>query len=225
MSRTALVTGGNRGIGFAACRGLAKEGLKVWLGSRDEKNGREAAEKLRAEGLDVSHLAIDVSDPKSIASAAQQAGGVDVLINNAGVLPEESILKVSDDELHNGLAINLMGPINCIRAFVPAMIDNGYGRVVNVSSGWGSFAEGLGGPTVYSISKAALNAVTVKAAHDLPDSVLINSMCPGWVHTRMGGEGAPRSEEEGADTIIWLATLPDDGPSGEFFRDREAISW
>ena len=105
------------------------------------------------------------------------------------------------------------------------MNARGYGRIVNVSSGWGSFAEGLSGPGAYSISKAALNALTLSLSKDLPTNVKVNCMCPGWVRTRMGGEGAPRTPEEAADTAIWLATLPDDGPTGGFYRDRKLIAW
>lgn len=226
---TALVTGGNRGIGFAACKGLAQAGMTVLLGSRDPQRGEQAAKALQAEGLDVHPVTIDVADPASIQRAAEaiinERGGVDVLINNAGVLPQGNLLELSEDDLEMGLAVNLLGPIHCIRAFSPAMIEKGYGRIVNVSSGWGSFSEGLQGPAIYSTTKAGLNAVTVTTARSLPNTIKINSMCPGWVHTRMGGENAPRSEEEGADTIIWLAQLPDDGPSGHFFRDREEIDW
>lgn len=110
------------------------------------------------------------------------------MINNAGVLPKGTLLDESYEELLNGFQVNLMGPLNCIRTFVPGMVERGYGRIVNVSSGWGSFDEGLQGPAVYSISKAALNAVTVTTARALTGNVKINSMCPGWVHTRMGGE-------------------------------------
>jgi NAD(P)-dependent dehydrogenase (short-subunit alcohol dehydrogenase family) len=112
-----------------------------------------------------------------------------------------------------------------IRSLVPSMIASGYGRIVNVSSGWGSFAEGMGGPGAYGVTKAALNALTVRLAKELPSTVKVNAMCPGWVRTRMGGPSATRSPEEGADTAVWLSTLPEDGPTGGFFRDREPIEW
>ncbi|GAB4229973.1 MAG: SDR family NAD(P)-dependent oxidoreductase [Chlamydiales bacterium] len=225
----AFVTGGNRGIGLAACAGLARKGIKVLMGSRDLNLGHQAAEQLLEEGLEVSVIEIDVSDQQSVSHAAEEIeashGGIDILINNAGVLPKGSLLDLSENALEEGIQVNLMGPIHCIRVFAPGMIQRDYGRIVNVSSGYGSFDEGLEGPSIYSISKAALNAVTVKAAQTLPRTVKVNAMCPGWVHTRMGGEQAPRTPEEGADTIIWLATLPAKGPTGKFFRDREQINW
>ena len=117
------------------------------------------------------------------------------------------------------------GPLRLTRSLAPNMIARGYGRIVNLSSGWGSFAEGMGGPGMYGVTKAALNALTVRLVQELPSAVKVNAMCPGWVRTRMGGEGATRSPDEGADTAVWLATLPDDGPTGGFFRDREPIEW
>jgi NAD(P)-dependent dehydrogenase (short-subunit alcohol dehydrogenase family) len=136
-----------------------------------------------------------------------------------------NILEIESDQLNHSFQINFFAPLELIRELVPGMNARGYGRVVNVSSGWGSFAEGLSGPAAYSITKAALNALTLSLSKDLAKNVKINSVCPGWVRTRMGGEGASRSPEEGADTAIWLATLPDDGPSGGFYRDRTSIEW
>src|SRR5206468_9640017 len=139
---------------------------------------------------------------------------VDVLVNNAGVLQERPLLDLTDAEIAESIAVHLTGPIRLIRALVPNMIAGGYGRIVNVSSGWGSFAEGMGGPGAYGVTKAALNALTVRLSKELPSAVKVNAMCPGWVRTRMGGEGATRTPDEGADTAVWLATLPDDGPTG-----------
>lgn len=222
----ALVTGGNRGIGFEVVRGLSRQGIRVFLGARDEKLGLEAAKKLQKEKLDVEPIIIDVSDPKSIECAAKELKeGVDILVNNAGLLHSGTLLQAKDKEIEEGTRVNLLGPMYCIRAFAPAMCKKGYGRIVNVSSGWGSFDEGLGGPAVYSITKAALNAVTFSVARELPQSVKINSVCPGWVRTRMGGPNATLTEKEGAETIIWLATLPDEGPTGKFFRDKKKIDW
>lgn len=227
--KQALVTGGNRGIGFEICRGLSKKGIKVFLGSRSKALGEEAAEQLQKEGEKVVPITLNVSNPRSIQQAAAQIlneyGSLDILINNAAILPEGSLIEVEEKLILEGVETNLLGPIYCIRAFLPSMIEKGYGRIVNVSSGWGSFHEGLQGPAIYSITKAALNAITLNTALHLPQNVKINSLCPGWVRTRMGGPSALRSVEEGADTAIWLATLPDNGPSGKFFRDRQEIAW
>ncbi len=227
--RTALVTGGNRGIGFEACRQLARAGLRVVLTARDPGLGTAAAQQLAGEGLDVRFAAMDVGDEASVAECARQLGeagiGVDVLINNAGVSPEGALLSLPTEKLLDALRVNFLGAFWACRAFVPAMIDAGYGRIVNVSSGYGAFSRGLEGPPAYSLSKAALNAFTLKLAAELPAQVKVNAMCPGWVRTRMGGSEAPRSVEQAPDTLVWLATLPEDGPSGGFFRDRRPVPW
>lgn len=230
--RTAFVTGGNRGIGLAICEGLVDRGLNVVLGSRDEANGEAAARSLRADGGTVRVETIDVADPESIEACVERldAAGVaiDVLVNNAGIYPENDALNATIDQLDRAWTVNARGPWLLVQHVVPGMVDRGYGRVVNVSSGSGSFGEGLDTEhAAYSASKSALNALTMTLDDTLPDGpdVKVNSLCPGWVHTRMGGEAAPRTPEEGADTALWLATLPDDGPSGGFFRDRERIPW
>lgn len=229
MKRTVLVTGGNRGIGMAIARKLAELGNLVFIGSRDLKAGESAADSLRRNGLDVSPVRLDLASPATIdaavASLEKSGRSVDVLVNNAGVLHEKPLLDLSDDEIAEAIAVHLTGPIRLIRALVPRMIERGYGRIVNVSSGWGSFAEGLGGPGDYGITKAAMNALTVRLSKELPPVIKVNAMCPGWVRTRMGGESASRSPDEGADTGVWLATLPDNGPTGGFFRDRKRIEW
>ncbi len=229
MKRIALVTGGNRGIGLAICRNLASLGHGVLLASRDRVAGEEAAEALRSEKLDVTSIHLDLTAPQTIDAAVKrletEGKSVDMLINNAGVLRQVPLLDMPDEEIADSLAVHLTGPIRLIRHLVPSMIKRQYGRIVNLSSGWGAFAEGLGGPGAYGITKAALNALTVRLSQELPPSVKINSMCPGWVRTRMGGDGAARSPDEGAATAIWLATLPDDGPTGGFFRDRQPIGW
>jgi NAD(P)-dependent dehydrogenase (short-subunit alcohol dehydrogenase family) len=159
-------------------------------------------------------------------SAIEKSGRhVDALVNNAGVLLEKPLLHLTDAEIDDSIAVHLAGPLHLTRALAPKMVERGYGRIVNLSSGWGSFAEGMGGPGMYGVTKAALNALTVRLANELPSAVKVNAMCPGWVRTRMGGQGATRSPDEGADTAVWLATLPDDGPTGGFFRDRKPIEW
>jgi len=231
-SRTALVTGGNRGIGLALCEGLTDRGLNVVMGSRNEDRGEGAAASIRGRGGLVRVEQLDVVETASIKACKERldADGVtvDVLINNAGVYPEAGALETTIDQLDQAWTVNTRGPWLLVKEFVPGMIERGYGRVVNVSSGSGSFGEGLDpSHAAYAASKAALNALTMTLDDAIPAGVdvKVNSMGPGWVHTRMGGESAPRTPEEGADTGLWLATLPEDGPSGGFFRDRERIPW
>ena len=217
--KRALVTGANRGIGLAIARGLAEAGHTVLVGARDEQAGQKAADQVGGIPLQ-----LDVSDKTSIARAVEAAGPVDILVNNAGILGSGSVLKDPQD-FEDSMQVMVHGPYHLMRLLTPRMVDQGFGRIVNVSSGWGAFSDGVEGPGAYGVAKAALNALTVSAARTLPGSVKVNAMCPGWVRTRMGGVGATRSPEEGADTAVWLATLPDDGPTGGFFRDREAIDW
>lgn len=227
--RTALVTGANRGIGLEVCRRLAREGLRVVLTARDREAGARAAALLRAERLSVHPEVLDVTSGASVAACARRlaAAGlhVDVLVNNAAIYPPGGALDTTEEMFREVLETNLLGPLRACRAFLPAMVRAGYGRVVNVSSGSGSFAEGLEGPAAYCVSKAALDALTVKLASEVRGDVKVNAVCPGWVRTEMGGPDAERSVEEGADTIVWLATLPASGPSGRFFRDRARIEW
>ena len=219
MRRTALVTGANCGIGLAIASGLVDAGLEVIIAARDPATAAEVARPMGA-----GHVQLDVRDPESISAAVQACGAVDVLVNNAGVMPGGPLLD-NPTGFAESLAVMVAGPYLLIRALAPGMARRDYGRIVNVSSGWGSFAEGIGGPSGYGVAKAALNALTVAVAQELPATVLVNAMCPGWVRTRMGGSGAPRSPEQGADTAVWLSTLPQGGPSGGFFRDRRPISW
>ncbi len=216
---TALVTGGNRGIGRAIAEGLVARGHRVVIGVRDLEAGRAVAHQIGADAV-----ALDVTRGERVASAVSKIGGVDVLVNNAGVLIDSNMI---DDARGMQASMDVMfhGPYALIRAVAPHMAAQDWGRIVNVSSGWGSFAEGLGGPGAYGVAKAALNALTRALPRDLPPGIKVNAMCPGWVRTRMGGDGATRSAEEGADTALWLADLPDDGPTGGFFRDRRAIRW
>ena len=229
MQRTVLVTGANRGIGLAIARELAELGHSVLLSSRDAKAGEDAARSLRRLGLAVAPLHVDLTVAATIDAAIndihKSGRSVDVLVNNAGVLHEKPLLELTDAEIADSIAVHLTGPLRLIRALVPTMVARGYGRIVNVSSDWGSFAAGLGGPGLYGVTKAALNALTVRLAKELPSAVKVNAMCPGWVRTRMGGQSATRTPDEGADTAVWLATLPDDGPTGGFFRDRQPIEW
>lgn len=217
--KRALVTGANRGIGLAIAKGLVDQGHEVLLGARD----RQAGEKAAAQ-IGVSALELDVADKDSIAQAVEAAGPVDILVNNAGILGSGPVLNDPDD-FEDCMKVMVHGPYWLMHHLAPQMVARRYGRIVNLSSGWGAFSEGVAGPGAYGVAKAALNALTVSAARSLPDTVKVNAMCPGWVRTRMGGAGATRSPEEGADTAIWLATLGDDGQTGGFFRDRKPIDW
>lgn len=231
--RIAVVTGGNRGIGLEICRQLARLGLKVVLTARVEEKAREAAAGL-ASGpeIDVVPFTLDVTHPPEVERLAvfleRELGGVDVLVNNAGVFLDQHFggLTVPLDAVHESLEINVVGPWALSQAVVPLMRKRRYGRIVNVSSGLGAMSEMMGGYASYRVSKLALNGLTRILADELHGTnILVNTMCPGWVQTEMGGEGAPRPVEKGADTAVWLATLPDGGPTGGFFRDRRLIPW
>lgn len=230
--RVAVVTGANRGIGFETCRQLAKTGIQVILTSRDEVKGKAAAEKLQAEGLDVSYHSLDVTNSDSVQRLAQfiksEERQLDILVNNAGVLIDssDSLLNTKIDTLRKTMDTNLTGPLLLCQALIPLMQQHNYGRVVNVSSGAGQLSDMTSGYPSYRISKTALNALTRIIANELKGTnILVNAVCPGWVKTDMGGANASKTPEQGADTVVWLATLPDDGPTSGFFRDRQPIPW
>ncbi len=215
---TALVTGGNRGIGLAIAQGLIAKGARVTIGAR----GADA--QAMAGAMGASFVKLDLLDPDTSFAAITQSGGFDILVNNAGILHHRSLLEKGSD-FAEAMEVMVAAPLDLIRLNVPHWRSTGWGRIVNISSGWGSFAEGLGGPGAYGVAKAALNALTKALPRDLPAGVKINAACPGWVATRMGGAGAPLTPDQGADTPVWLALLPDDGPTGGFFRARQAIDW
>lgn len=230
----ALVTGANRGLGLEVSRRLAAAGMRVYLGSRDLGKGQQAAEQLREQGFEVEPIVLDVTDDKEVSAAREfiekNSGTLDVLINNAGVYVDEdaSIFDVMPESFRRTMAVNFYGALGMCREFVPSMVHRGYGRVVNVSSGYGALTDMGGHHPAYRVSKAAMNALTRIVAVEADDgdgNIKVNSVSPGWVRTDMGGQEATLSVEEGADGIVWAATLPDDGPTGGFFRFGKQIDW
>ncbi len=232
--RIAVVTGANRGLGLETSRRLLAEGFRVVMTGRRKAAVEAAAAPLRAKGGRVEAMELDVGSDASVAAfvEALEAEGlaeVEVLVNNAGaILDGDHAGKASEVEpsvLLRTVDNNAIGAFRVARALLPTMRARGRGRIVNVSSGMGGLAEMDGGWPGYRMSKAALNAVTRLLHAEAGEGVLVNSVCPGWVRTDMGGRGATRSVEEGAAGIVWAATLPADGPSGGFFRDGEATPW
>ena len=238
--RAALVTGGNRGIGYAIGRSLALRGIEVILGARDPNKGVSACSRLQGEGLDVNFELLDVTDEDSVQTAVKhiqaQFGRLDILVNNAGIMidDDENVLNVSRDTIEKTLQTNVLGPLRLCQHCITLMRAGGYGRIVNMSSTLGSLSE-MADPDAahadvrtpaYRLSKAALNAITTLIAKEVRnDNILVNSACPGWVRTDLGGDEAPLTPEQGADTPVWLATLPDGGPTGGFYRERTRIPW
>jgi len=230
MERVALVSGGNRGLGLEVARRLAENGYRVVIGSRDPARGEEVAHDV-GEGATACRL--DVTDPGSIegciSTIEERFGRLDVLVNNAGIEGGSWSTNATDvdlDEVRDTLETNLFGAWKLTQAALPLMRKNGYGRIVNLSSRMGQLSDMGGRAPAYRISKTSLNALTRMLSAELAgENILVNSCCPGWVRTNMGGPGARRSVAEGGDTPFWLATLPDEGPRGRFFRDREPIPW
>jgi len=226
----ALVTGANRGIGREVARQLAEREYTVILTARDEEKARSAADELPG---DVRALALDVSDPASIAAAAEEVaddpGSLDVLVNNAGAGADFGVSGADPDfhAIQQSLDTNFFGAYRLTVALLPLLRRSEHPRVVSVSSGMGGIAEMGGWSPGYRVSKASLNAMTRILSTELADEgVLVNSACPGFVATDMGGPmGATKSVEDGASGVVWLATLPDDGPSGGFFRDGEPVAF
>ncbi len=230
--RTALVTGANRGIGLETCRQLARLGYRVILTSRDEGKGLEAVKTLSTGGGEISFHQLDVTDQESILDlcdfVVSRFGAADLLVNNAAILPDPfgRILKVDVGRFRAALETNTLGPLMLCQTFIPMMRAQNYGRVVNVSSGAGQIRNMVNDMPAYRLSKIALNGLTLMLAKSVRRyNILVNAACPGWVRSEMGGPTAERSLEHGADGIVWLATLPDGGPNGGFFRDRKQIPW
>lgn len=232
MKRIALVTGANRGLGYEISRQLGAAKFTVIAAARDAAKSEDAAKRLREAGVDARPLTLDVRDAKSVAAARErverETGRVDVLVNNAGVFIDKDKKGIEIDEatVLSTFDTNALGALRVAQAFAPLMVKQGYGRIVNLSSGLGTLTDMGGGFPSYRISKTALNAITRLLASELEGkNVLVNSMCPGWCRTDMGGPNADRSPEQGAETAVFLATLPDGGPTGKYFRDRREIAW
>ena len=228
--KTVLITGRNRGIGFETARLLTTRGIHVIIGARSEEHGQKAVRELERLGK-ASLLVVEVSDSKSVASAASgfsSVGHLDVLINNAGIYPDEglSVLTISREQMVSTFQTNTFGPLEMTQAFLPYLKQSSDARVINVSSGYGQL-DGLSASVPsYCLSKLALNGITLMLAEALKVHLIaVNSMCPGWVRTDMGGSDASSSVEEGADTAVWLATEVEQNQTGKFFRQRKEISW
>ncbi|MGE5774630.1 MAG: SDR family oxidoreductase [Chloroflexota bacterium] len=235
--RTAIVTGANRGVGREIAKQLVVLGYRVILTSRDNIKGKQTSIKLKEElGAKVPgeliYRQLDVTNCESIQSlhnfVVSEGLTIDALVNNAAVLFDQCgrLLQTSLETYRATMETNVYGPLMLCQTFIPMMLERNYGRVVNVSSGAGQVKDMVNDMTAYRLSKLALNGLTLMLANSLTDTnVLVNAGCPGWVRTDMGSPNAPRSAEEGAEGIVWLATLPDGGPQGGFFRDKELIGW
>jgi NAD(P)-dependent dehydrogenase (short-subunit alcohol dehydrogenase family) len=235
-ARTALVTGANRGIGFEIARQLAQRGMKVLAGVRSEQKALQANAAFAKLGCEVVPVMLDVADaaslPAAVAEVEKRHGPFDVLVNNAAILIDgpggfsASLFEMTDDTFRRTWETNVLGPMATIRALLPGMIARGFGRVVNMSSLAGQLSGMGSGFPAYRVSKSALNALTrIAAAEASSGNVKVNACSPGWVRTDMGGRDAPRTPEKGAETAVWLATLPAEGPTGGFFQDKLPIPW
>jgi NAD(P)-dependent dehydrogenase (short-subunit alcohol dehydrogenase family) len=230
--KVALVSGANRGIGLEVTHHLAHHGFTVLLGSRDVAEGEEAAKPYLDEGLNILPVQLDVIDQKTISEVRrfteERFNKLDVLINNAAILYDEWQRAGSADlnVVREAFETNTLGAWRMSQAFIPLLRRSDHARIVNVSSESGSLASMGARTPAYAVSKVALNALTRMLAEELRgDRILVNSVCPGWVATDMGGPNALRSVKEGAKSVVWAATLPDDGPTGGFFRDGKPLPW
>lgn len=232
MSQIALVTGANRGLGLGVVKRLLKAGNKVILTSRNEQKGKQAADEVQNQYQDIYYHQLDVSSEESIRKCVNwvesEFGRLDILINNAGINYDtwQNAINADLEESRKTMDVNFFGPWRVSQAFFELLKKSEHPRVVNVSSGSGSLTREESGTPAYSTSKAALNMLTIKLAHSTNYfNIKVNSVCPGWVRTDMGGSDATRSIEEGAESIVWAAEIDDDGPTGGFFRDGERLDW
>ncbi|MGH2985758.1 MAG: SDR family NAD(P)-dependent oxidoreductase [Solirubrobacterales bacterium] len=245
MTKIALITGANRGLGLETARQLSRSGAKAIIGARDPSRGERTADELRGEGLDAESVALDVDSAASVAAAAREVeerhGRLDMLVNNAGILPEateETDGPVDLDMFRKTFETNVFGAVAVVQGFLPLLRDSDSGRIVNVSSTMGSLSDqgdpespyyGVVVPANQS-SKAALNGITVALAKLLEDTPSkVNSICPGWVQTDLGGPdnraAAPLTAEQAAPIIVEMATIPDDGPNGRFVDSAGSVAW
>jgi NAD(P)-dependent dehydrogenase (short-subunit alcohol dehydrogenase family) len=226
-----VVTGGNRGIGFEICRQLAKRGAQVVLTARKPEAGEEAVKRLAAQNLSARFHPLNVTEPQGIAALhdflERSFGRLDVLINNAGIITDEeaSGLEVKLSTVRATLETNTLAPLHLAQTLAPLLRRSRAGRIVKMSSGMGALSDTQCGYAAYRISKAALNAVTGILAAELRGAVAVNSMCPGWLKTDMGGANAERDVSEGADTAVWLALDAPQDLTGKFLRERKVIAW
>ncbi|MFL0471481.1 SDR family oxidoreductase [Priestia sp. 179-F W1.4 NHS] len=231
-TKVALVTGGNRGIGYELVRQLAVDGFKVILTSRNSESGHKAMQKLKDSHLDVSFVVMDISSEASIRQAAaivsEQYERLDVLINNAGIYLDKNqkLVDLDPSVLEKTLETNFFGAYHVIRSFMPLMEQQAYGRIINVSSEYGAMSEmSSSGVGAYKLSKLILNGLTQLIAAESTKDIKINAVDPGWVSSDMGGPSAPRTPQQAARSILWLATIGPEGPSGGFFKDGKQIDW
>jgi len=228
--KIAVVTGANRGIGFEVCRQLARERFTVILTARDAAKGKRATEKLHEENFSVEFHQLDVTDESGIRLLShfieEKFGKLDVLVNNAAIIGSRKSVSDADmSEITEVMQTNYFGPLRVTQALIPLLKKSDDARVINVSTGMGVWSDLNGTYAGYRLSKVGLNSLTAMFANDLLHSkIKVNSVCPGWVRTDMGGENAQRSVEQGADTITWLATQKNI-PTGKFFRNRKEISF
>ena len=236
--KTVLITGANRGLGLETARQLGQKGFRIYMGCRDSVKGDEAVSTLKKEGLDVISVKLDVTSTKDIRNFLERLKAdklnLDILINNAGVFLESdgptdtetaSLFKVDPVIILKTIEANTMGPLKLIQSIVPLMMEKNSGRVINISSGMGQLKTMQGFWPGYRISKTALNSLTCILSAEVKNyNIYVNSVCPGWVRTDMGGTSANLSVEEGVETIVWLATC-DNPPKGKFLQNKKEIPW